>query len=288
MTGGYTSSETSWLHLIGGLYKAQQQEIEDAEQLLRKAVMRAEIDSSGYFLALAMLEQLQQQRLRSLRHTADEKKYRQQAAAFYQQVTQHFDHAADKRRLLSSALSTMQNKETDIDRRRSILKSLLPSYPLNSNLLISLAYTFAMEGNWSMALTYARQFLKKPGRQNAGKLSMGLLEPALLRMLGKQQQAHDRLSAFHYRIDDPWYRMVSQCLLSPEGKPDISVKAGESPENLLTGHTALGLWSEGSGHAQAAIEHYREALESYLDHRIEYDFAKERIYRLRQKRNDKG
>ena len=205
---------------------------------------------------------------------------------FFQQVDQHHEQTLDKRRLLVSALTELQHKETDVARRRGILKSLVSSYPLNHNLLISLAYTCAMEGDWSAALTHARQFLKKPGRQNAAKLSAGLLEPLLLQLLGDPQQAQTRLDTFHRRTDDPWYRMVSRCFLPPEGEPDISTKAGENPENLLTGHTALGLWAEGGGLPQAAIQHYREALESYLDNRIEYDLAKERIKRLRQKKKN--
>lgn len=60
------------------------------------------------------------------------------------------------------------------------------------------------------------------------------------------------------------------------------VQAGESPETLLTGHTALGLWAEGRGDATDAIRHYREALGSYMDYRIEYDFAMARMKRLRK------
>ena len=52
--------------------------------------------------------------------------------------------------------------------------------------------------------------------------------------------------------------------------------------NLLTGHAALGLWAEGQGDRIAAIKHYREALGSYMDHRIEYDFAMARLKRLRR------
>jgi S1-C subfamily serine protease len=61
------------------------------------------------------------------------------------------------------------------------------------------------------------------------------------------------------------------------------LKAGESPEYVLTGRIALALWAEGSGNKNKAIDHYREALGSYMDDMIEYVFAVERIKRLRQK-----
>jgi S1-C subfamily serine protease len=286
LSGGYTASEKSWLHLIGGLFEKRQGKLVRAEQYLHAAVKFADFDSSGYFFAMATLEQLQEQRLAHIHQPIDQKEYRRQADIFFQQMDQHHEQTLDRHRLLRSALTELQNKETDVARRRGILKRLVSSHPLNPNFLISLAYTCAMDGDWSTALTYARQFLKKPGRQNAAKLSAGLLEPLLLQLLDDPQQAQMRLGTFYQRIDDPWYRMVSRCLLSPEGEPDISTKAGENPENLLTGHTALGLWAEGGGLPQAAIQHYREALESYLDNRIEYDLAKERIKRLRQEKKN--
>ena len=45
---------------------------------------------------------------------------------------------------------------------------------------------------------------------------------------------------------------------------------------------ALAFWAEGSGNKDKAIDHYREALGSYMDDMIEYVFAVERIKRLRQ------
>ena len=60
------------------------------------------------------------------------------------------------------------------------------------------------------------------------------------------------------------------------------VEAGESPEYVLTGRTALAFWAEGSGNKKKAIDHYREALGSYMDDMIEYAFAVERIKKLRQ------
>ena len=139
-----------------------------------------------------------------------------------------------------------------------------------------------MDEDWAAALDYARQFLARPGRTNAGKLSVGLLEPEILHQQGKTAQARDRLEAFRERIADPWYRILSGSLLDPALQAQVTDRAGDSPENLLTGHAALGLWAEGSGDTTGAIRHYREALGSYMDQRIEYDFAMARVKRLRQ------
>jgi hypothetical protein len=41
-----------------------------------------------------------------------------------------------------------------------------------------------MDEDWDAALGYTRQFLARPGRISAGKLSAGLLEPEILHKQG--------------------------------------------------------------------------------------------------------
>lgn len=184
-------------------------------------------------------------------------------------------------RITDTARRREWEKARDLATHRSLLKKLQESRPGNSDVLIAQAYYAAMDEDWKAALDYSRQFLARPGRTNAGKLSVGLLEPEILNKQGETAQALERLVAYRESIDDPWYRALSGCLLDIKQQADVSAKAGESPENLLTGHTALGLWAEGSGDEAGAIRHYREALMSYMDNRIEYDFAMVRVKRLR-------
>ena len=82
-------------------------------------------------------------------------------------------------------------------------------------------------------------------------------------------------------MKDPWYRFLTECLLGNKTVDSLKKAAGESPEKLLTGHTALGFWAEGSGAKERAIEHYKVALESLMDTWLEFDFARERIESLR-------
>jgi hypothetical protein len=62
----------------------------------------------------------------------------------------------------------------------------------------------------------------------------------------------------------------------------LKEKAGEAPEKLLTDYTLMGFWDEGSGQRENALKHYQEALESFLDDWLEYDFARERIKKLKK------
>jgi tetratricopeptide (TPR) repeat protein len=108
------------------------------------------------------------------------------------------------------------------------------------------------------------------------------LEAEVLHNMGRKEEAKSCLEGYYRRTRDPWYLAISEYLLNKQTEQSLSEKAGESPENLVTWHTALGFWAEGAGDKKKAIKHYKEALGSYMDTMIEYDFAKERIKWLRR------
>jgi len=129
--------------------------------------------------------------------------------------------------------------------------------------------------------------INRPGRESPGRLAGGLLEPLNLNRLGHPEEAKTRLEDFHNRIQDPWYRVISACLLDRIKEKSLAEKAGKQLAYLVTGHTALGLWAEGSDQTKQALRHYKKALGSYRDDRIEYQFAKERIKRLQARTANK-
>ena len=107
-------------------------------------------------------------------------------------------------------------------------------------------------------------------------------EQKILELEAAKEEALAELNNFLNSTEDAWYRSIAECLLDQEKEIFLAQKAGESPEYLLTGHMALAFWAEGNGEKGKAIDHYREALGSYMDDMIEYVFAVERIKRLRQ------
>ena len=111
---------------------------------------------------------------------------------------------------------------------------------------------------------------------------MGLMEAEILHRMGRKEEALKALEVYVRHTRDPWYRSVGECLLGKRTEESLKKEAGNSAENLITLHTALGFWAEGSGDRDMAIEHYKEALESFLDTWIEFDFARERIKTLRR------
>jgi len=104
-----------------------------------------------------------------------------------------------------------------------------------------------MNEKFECALEYARTFLKIRGRENAGRLSVGLLEVEVLHNMGRMEEAKASLEGYCRRIKDLWYLAISDYLFGKQIEQSLSEKAEESPENLVVWHTALGFWAEGSG-----------------------------------------
>jgi tetratricopeptide (TPR) repeat protein len=167
--------------------------------------------------------------------------------------------------------------------KRTLLEQILEIDGGNGNILVELVFYCAMNEQWERALEYARDYLAIDGRENAGRLRVGLLAAEILAKLGRRQEAVAQLENYLINTKDSWYRRIAECLLDPRKEKSLAEKAGESPEYVLTGHVAVAFWAESSGDEDKAIDHYREALGSYMDDMTEYLFAVERIKKLRQK-----
>jgi len=283
IVGGYSLTEKSWLHLITGLVEIRRENMNGAWSLLERAALNADTDDWSLYLALSQLDRIQRWRMEQSVDRSMHQNYQPQMQVFEGRLEQAMAGKEALRAKMAPMISAFLRNETDFKSQRSLLKNLHETERENSAILIAQAYYAAVDEDWNAALEYSRQFLARPGRINAGKLSVGLLEPEILNRKGEAAEAHSRLKDFYERIADPWYRDLSGYLLDPALEMAVIAKIGDSPENLLTGHTALGLWAEGRGDEAGAIRHYREALMSYMDHRVEYDFAIGRMKRLRQK-----
>ena len=282
LEGGYSATEKSWLYLMAGLQEERRGRPEAAASLLENAVLSAEPDDWSLYLALSQLDRVQHLRMAPPSDPDLMKAIESHREAFDERLVRSMADKDALRRQLAPIRSALQRGDADLETCRMFLETLRAADPENSDIVIAQAYYAAIGDDWGAALDHARQFLAHPGRVNAGKLSLGLFEPEILFRQGDSTAAREGLQTFHDRTEDPWYRLLSESLMDPALRDHVAAKAGENPENLLTGHTALGLWAEGSGDTSLAIHHYREALGSYMDYRIEYDFALARMKRLRQ------
>lgn len=282
LNGGYTDAERSWLYYTVGLIRSGRGHLMDSEKLLEQAVLTADIDDWLFFLALADLGRLQTQRLEAIQSKPEEAEYRAQIETFHSAVEKNRATRSDQLGKLATLGARLRQESTTPGEKQNIMAQILGSDPRNGDILLGLAFYSAMENNWESALAYSRTFLKMRGRENAGQLSLGLLEAEILQIMGRKEEAKSTLEGYYRRIRDPWYLAISAYLLGERTDELVLTKRGKNPENLVTWHTALGFWSEGLGDKRKAISHYREALGSYMDTRVEYDFAKDRIQRLRR------
>jgi tetratricopeptide (TPR) repeat protein len=282
LEGGYTEDEKSWLYYMVGLSRAKLGDWAESEKLLKKAVLAADIDNWLLFLALAELEKVQNQRLEALQNKPGRARYQVEIESFANTMEKNHMAKSEQRTKLAPLIAKFKQKFISPEDKQRVMEQMLNNDPKNGEILQGLAFYSAMNEKWERALEYTRTFLKIKGRENAGRLSVGLLEAEVLHNRGRKEEAKANLEDYYRRTGDPWYLAISDHLLGEQTEQSLSEKAGESPENLVTWHTALGFWAEGSGDKKKAIKHYKEALGSYMDTRIEYDFAKERIERLRR------
>jgi len=282
LKGGYTEGEKGWLHYVIGLMRAKRGAFSDSEELLKEAVLRAEIDDWVFFLALAGLEKIRKQSMSSLGDKDRRADYQTEIEAFDQNARKAYREKAERQARLAPLIARVKQESVSPTEKRGILEQILKDSYRTGEVLVGLAYYSAMDELWDQALEYARTFLGIDGRENANRLSVGLLEPEILHMTGQKDKARAILEDYSHRIKDPWYRAISESLIAKRAEQALTGEAGENPENLLTAHTALGFWAEGSADGKKAIRHYKEALGTYMDNRIEYEFAIERIKRLKR------
>jgi tetratricopeptide (TPR) repeat protein len=278
----YNPSEKSWLRYVVGLLRAKRGEWAESEKVLRQAVLISEPNSWEFFLSRAELDQVQKKRLNALQTNAKWAEYQAEIESFSHMIQRdEANKEASKSKLIELKTRLDETPLAPKD-KREVLEKMLQSSPENRYILVALTFYSAMEEAWEKALKYARAFRTIKGRENDDRLSMGIMEAGILHHMGRQEEAGNTLEIYGRLTRDPWYRALSECLLGKRTEESLKKEAGKSPENLLTLHTALGFWAEGSGDKEKAIERYKEALESFLDTWVEFDFARERIKSLRR------
>jgi lipoprotein NlpI len=234
-------------------------------------------------LALARLKKTQQYKLASIEDQETRRQYQAQLDQFTQKFQNSRPQLAERQALLAPLQAKLGQDSLTPAGKRALLDQILKIDPTDGDLLVEMVFYCAMGEDWDLALEYAHRFLSLDGRENAGRLQVGLLTAEILLNMGRKEEALAELETFLHNTEDTWYRSIAQCLLGRETEESLAEKAGESPEYVLTGRIALAFWAEGNGDKNKAIDHYREALGSYMDDMIEYVFAVERIKRLRQK-----
>jgi len=282
LKGWYTPAEKTWIYLIAGLVRSREGKIEEAEKLLQEAVLSGDPESWEYLLSRASLED-QRKKRRSLLPTDAQ-------WAEYSAQLEHFEGAAreslkiKKRKKEASAplWERLADASIPLEETRLVLEKALEIDPDNRALLAALAYCTAAMGNWPDALIFMRRFIETEGRQNAVRMSLGLLEAGILRNQGQKQEAEAILDEYSRWVRDPWFLAIGEYLMGRQTEQSLRKEGGQSPENFLTAFALAGFWAEGSDDKRNALRFYREALETFLEEWLEYGFARERLKHLKQ------
>jgi S1-C subfamily serine protease len=282
LKGWYDEAEKSWLYYIVGLVRFKQGDWAESEKLMREAVLAADMEGWEFYLARAKLEQLQKLRRKSFRSKKQRTTYNADVNAFEEAVQKARAEKESLMEQVAPLMAKLQEESAELKDRLQTLEKLFEIKPDNYNTLAILALLSAADESWLKALEYTRDYLKRESRQNSVRMSLGLLEPGILRYQGFEDESRSRLKEYSRLAIDPWYLTISEYLLGKKTEEELKLQAGESPEHLVTGHTALGFWAEGSGDKKEAIKHYKEALASFLDNWPDYIFAKERFIRLKK------
>ena len=282
LKGWYTPGERSWLCYIGGWIRSREGQMEEADKLFQEAILSADSESWEFLLSVAAQQELQKQRRKTLRTDHEWAEYTTRAERFEKMKQESVKLNKKRREDLASLWASVADRPVSLEEKRDLLGKTLELDPKNRMVMGSLAYSAAAMGNWADAVTYLRRVLATEGRQNAVRMSLGLLEAGILHFQGHEAEAQAVLADFARRTRDPWFLAIGEHLMGRQTEEEIRKQAGEVPENAITAFTAMGFWAEGSRDKTKALRFYQETLGSFLEDWLEYDFVRERIKRLRQ------
>ncbi len=278
----YTEAEKTWLYYVVGLVKSKRQDWRGSERLLQEAVLAADLDAWEYVLARSKLEAVQKRRRKSLKTDEEWADYNANLELFDQAVQKAQAEKKNREEELVPLRAKLVGETAAMKDKLQVLEKIQKLYPKNRNIALALAFYSAADEAWPQALEYIQAVLKEEGRQNSDRMSLGLLKAGILHYQGHEDEARASLEAFIRQTRDPWYLTISEYLLGKQTLDTLKTGAGKNPENLISAYTSLGFWAEGSGDKKRAIKHYKLALGSYLDSWIEYDFAIERLKKLKK------
>jgi len=271
LQGWNSPEEHGWLAYIVGLLELDNNHLEEAQRLFEEAALISSRDEWSFYLALSELDRLAETQIGGKAHMVE----------FRKELAVVDESRKAKQELTTALVNQFQQADGDPAARRDLLLEIAALEPANRNLLGIAAFYSAMISDWQNALQSAEAYLEKTGREDPLRLATGLLVPGLLYQMGEAEKGRAHLRTFCSTTAISWYRQICGTLLGEQSEESLMEKAGSIPENILTAYTALGFRAESQGEHKQAINHYREALGSYLDTWIEYDLALQRYIALR-------
>lgn len=282
LAGWISPSEKSWLYTVSGLLMLRQGNADEGQRLLEQAVLSADPDGWELFIARSQLERARKQQRTGLVNPEQLAEHADRSETFDRTAQRSWQISKARQEETAPLWAKLASGELSLDDKRGTLPKILTLEPENRLLLGMLGFADAAAGAFPEALDRIRPFLGAGSRPNAMRMSLSLLEAGVLRHLGREDEAKACLLDFSRRSRDPWFAAVADYLLEQITEEELRRQAREIPEHVITGFAAAGFWAEGSQDPKTAMRFYRDALGSFLDNWIEYDFVRERIKHVRR------
>jgi hypothetical protein len=282
VNGWYSPWEKSWVHYIAGLVRLRQAKPAAAEPLFEQAMLAADPDGWEIFLARAKLDEVRKLRRNAMPAHGQWAADSARMERFDTAVQASLETKKKRQEELSTIGAKLAGGELTLEEKRAALQNILQLEPDHRAALGTLAFTEAAAEDFPEALAHIQAFLAAGGRPNALRMSLGLLAAGVLRHQGREAESRAQLSDYRRSTRDAWFVSVAEYLLGQQAEEALRAQAGQSPEMAISGFTAAGFWAEGAQDKKTALRFYRDALASFLDNWVEYDFVRERIKRLKR------
>jgi tetratricopeptide (TPR) repeat protein len=282
LAGWMSPSEKSWLYTVSGLLMLRQGNADEGQRLLEQAVIAADPDGWELFIARSQLERARKQQRTGLVNPEQLAEHAARSETFDSTAQRSWQISKARREETAPLWAKLASGELSLDDKRGTLQKIIALEPENRLLLGMLGFAESAAGAFPEALDRIRAFLGAGSRPNAMRMSLSLLEAGVLRHLGREDEAKACLLDFSRRAQDPWFAVVADYLLGQITEEELRRQAREIPEHVITGFAAAGFWAEGSQDPKTAMRFYRDALGSFLDNWMEYDFVRERIKHVRK------
>ncbi len=273
------NAEKSWRMFIEGLILEKRNKLGKAQTMFKTSILNANTNDWVYFLSYSRLNHIQ---TGLSTYLEDKTAHQKEVTLFHKKALEYRKSDAEHKTAMATLIQQFESNKLNYDQKVVLYKALLDMAPENRSIIGRIAFFHAAQGEWQKTLDFIDSYFKKPGRETALSLSLGLLKGEALNLMGKQKEALTFLHHFSKTTHDTWYSIISKHFVSKAKADDLLKLAGKKPEKLITMHTALGLWAEGNKNQIKATHHYREALSTYLDDWNEYDLALKRIIHFRQ------
>ena len=277
----YSRSEVSWFNFVHALNAEKNGNWIKSEKHYQSALLAADSDSWVYTLAFCGLDRVQKIRRQDLNSKPEKSKYLDEVKAFQETMLAKDNQQKERNQEIVALVLKLKQASLELPERIEILQNWYSLDPANKEILVWLAYYYAIGEEWQQALSHAKTYLQIGGRESAGRLSLSILVAGIHHFLGSEEQAIQSLESLDKSINDPWYQVIIHRLQGKHTDQVVTSDSEDSPEYLLSAHVALGFWAEGSNEKAKAFGHYEESLGSYLDENVEYVFALARLKSLK-------